>query len=86
MLDGEAARREPAQVAGATGHVEDALAARALEVMVVLRFGDLVARRIAGQCDQTNPALRGEPLQVAIDRGEPELVHARARRAQDVLR
>ncbi len=67
-------------------HLEDALAAFTLEVMVMPSAGKLVAGHLARQRDCKQFALLDEGAQVAIDGGQTQTWDGNFSRLQDFLR
>src|SRR5580765_1740733 len=85
-LDGEAARRLLLAAARATEPVEDAIAAIAPEVVVVLHAGALVTRRFSRQFHLGNRFLIQEALERSVHRGHPQPRRRGAGRAEDLGR
>src|SRR6185436_11051607 len=83
-LDGEAARRLLLAVARATEPVEDAIAAIAPEVVVVLQAGALVTRRFSRQFHLGNRFLIQQALERSVHRGHPQPRRRGAGRAEDL--
>ena len=67
----EAAGRHVPDVLGAALDLEDLVAGAAMEVVVVMLAGRLVARRLAGQLDGLERAFLDKPFERAIDGGYP---------------
>src|SRR5438874_10883589 len=66
----EAARQQPADPGRAGLHLEDAITAAAVEVMVVPLASELVARRRPGQLDGVQGAVLQQALDGTVDGGE----------------
>lgn len=71
-FNGEAAWRELGQVAGASIDLEDAPAAAATEVVVVIVVREFVSRGITGKLHRDHVAGLDQPFEGTIDRGEPD--------------
>jgi hypothetical protein len=85
-LDGESSGRKPGQVARAGVHVENAVAVVALEVVMVLVRGCLIARAIPGQIDRGDLAGVKQQLQVPVHGREGQRRYVGLRRLQHLLR
>jgi hypothetical protein len=85
-LDSKAARRKTPQVSGATLHVEDAAARRALKVVVMPGWRRLVPRRVARNSDRFDCPVGVQQLEIAIDGGEPESRNGAAGGIENLLR
>ena len=84
-LDEEAAGGEAFQVAGAVLDFEDAVAADAVEMVVVVLVGDLVAVGGAGQFDRAQKALLAQAADIAVDGGDAEAGAAALGRGEHLL-
>src|SRR5205807_380557 len=64
----------------------DAIAAGALEMMMVRERRSLVTRRVSRQVDRMDRPFRHQQLERAVHRREPDRAHRRARRFQHLAR
>ena len=71
---------------GAAGQIVDAAAVAAMEVVVVALAGDFVARRLAGDFDDGEPALGDEGVDVAIHGCDADAFDHALRRGEGFIR
>jgi hypothetical protein len=85
MLDGESARRETMQIPRTTMNVVYPTAGRALEVVVMRRLANLVARCLSRQRDYLHSSTSHEELQIAIYGGHAKPTYSDTRCIQHLL-
>jgi len=84
-FDTKSRGRQGVKVSGAPVSVVHAAAPPALEMMMMAKTRGFVARRLAGQLDQTDLCSFGHQLEVAVDRREAERGDFAPREVQNFL-
>lgn len=74
-LEPEAVGSHGPEVSGAPVHLVHAVAAPAMEVVVMTLPGDLVARGFAREIHGDDPSVVLKTLEIAVDRRDPETTH-----------
>ena len=85
-VDAEPGRREAGDVARTSGHLEHAPATAALEMMMVMRWANLVPRRLTGERDRDDVTVRHERLERTVNGGETQPGHRALRLREDLGR